>query len=142
MEPLQIPPIHILSDTGYNLAPGKVPPELIGKPDPPIPGGQVSAGIRVEAAGKTYFTAAAPERHKLLVEWALAWSVRIWSYVDESKFREYAGAANFGEAEIDAILASVQIHDDAYFRRPAHLEHHPQNVIDAHAEAKAKAKQP
>jgi hypothetical protein len=138
MEPPQTSAIHVLSDTGYNLAPGKVPPDLIDRPDPPLPDGLVTASLRVEPEGKTYFWATAPEARRDLVEWALAWSVRVWSYVDEEKFRECATLANFTRAEIEAVLASIRIHDDSYFRRPYRLSYHPQHVVDARAGASDK----
>ena len=140
MEPPQTSPIHVLSDTGYDLAPGKVPPDLIDRPDPPVPEGFATANLSVEPEGKTYFWATAPEARRDLVEWALAWSVRVWSYVDEEKFREYAALANFTKAEIEAVLVSIRIHDDSYFRRPYRLSYHPQDVIDNRT--KAKDKQP
>lgn len=134
MDPLLTTGIRFLSDTGYNVAPARVPNDLIDKPDPPLPEGHAFARVRVHAEGKTLVSATSPAASQILVEWMLAWSVRVWSYIDEAKFRELAVLMHVTDEQASAILASVQIHDDCYFRRPARLEVPPQRFIEPNPE--------
>jgi hypothetical protein len=120
--------ITVLSDTGYRLAPGGVSADLLNRPDPPLPEGTVTAAVKVHAEGKTYVWATAPANAGVLVEWALAWSLRVWSYIDEEEFRRHAALMRLTEPEIEAALASIRIHDDCYFRRPGRLELTPEKV--------------
>jgi len=123
--------ITVLADTGYRLAPGGVSADLLNRPDPPLPDGTVTASDKAHAEGKTYVCATAPADARALVEWALAWSLRVWSYVDEEEFRRHAATMRLTEPQIEAVLASVRIHDDCYFRRSVSLEITPETVPES-----------
>lgn len=120
--------ITVLHGTGYRFAPGYAPAERFNLPELSIPEGHARASVRVRAEGKTYVWATAPSDARLSVEWALAWSARIWSYVDEEEFRRLAALMRLSGREIETALSTIEIHDDCFFRRPGSLEVTPEKV--------------
>jgi hypothetical protein len=141
MTPIPVRPdgITILHDTGYRLAPGTAPEDRFNVETPPLAEGRKNAGVRLRADGKTYVWATCSADDDLLIEWALAWSMRIWSYLDEPEFRRLAAMMHIPPAEVEAAIASIQIHDDSYFRRPGRLECTPERVTAWDEEDRTKA---